>query len=39
MFNYFLNQYRRGLFFVTNKVIFEIGGLIIASEIEVEDKY
>lgn len=37
MYNYIVNQYKRGLFAVTNKASFEIGGLIIASEIEMED--
>ena len=39
MYNYIVNQYRRGLFAVSNKTAFEIGGLIITSEVEIEDCY
>lgn len=35
MYNYIVNQYRRGLFAVSNKTAFEIGGLIITSEVEI----
>lgn len=31
MFNYIINQYKRGLYSVSNQIAFEIGGLIIAS--------
>lgn len=39
MYNYLINQYRRGLFSVTNRTAFKIGGLIIASEVGMEESY